>query len=232
MIQALQARGVAVYLISGGKRYCLAPARPAPAQTAPRTCTGETHTGHASTRAFPTLNRHTTPHPLPAGFRELCLPIARVLGVPSTQLFANRMNWQVDDDTGEQQQQAAAAGGACAWAASLCVPPRTRARTPPSPPGLPTRLVGFDPREPTGHQLGKPRAYETIVRAPLPFYLSCLLSCCLVVLPRLRPVLLATPSSHSLPRKPHARLSPSLPHASPRPSHPNRPPCTHTPLPR
>ena len=47
-------------------------------------------------------------------------------------------------------------------------------RAPPLPPtaGLPTRLVGFDGREPTGHQGGKPRAiarlrelfpYETIV---------------------------------------------------------------------
>ena len=27
--------------------------------------------------------------------RELCLPIARALGVPTKNLFANRMNWQV-----------------------------------------------------------------------------------------------------------------------------------------
>ncbi|PSC74868.1 glycerol-3-phosphate dehydrogenase [Micractinium conductrix] len=71
------------------------------------------------------------------GFRELCLPICRELGVPPKNLFANRMNWQVDDDT-----------------------------------GMPTKLVGFDVREPTGHQGGKPRAiaelrrmfpYETVV---------------------------------------------------------------------
>ena len=36
------------------------------------------------------------------GFRELCLPIARELGVPPKNLFANRMNFQVDDRTGEQ----------------------------------------------------------------------------------------------------------------------------------
>lgn len=88
LIEQLQSRGVAVYLISGG-------------------------------------------------FRELCLPIARALGVPPAHLFANRMNWQVDDET-----------------------------------GMPTKLVGFDLREPTGHQGGKPRAiaalralypYETVV---------------------------------------------------------------------
>ncbi|KAL4436899.1 hypothetical protein ABPG75_004038 [Micractinium tetrahymenae] len=88
LIQQLQSRGIAVYLISGG-------------------------------------------------FRELCLPICRALNVPPKQLFANRMNWQVDDDT-----------------------------------GMPTKLVGFDLREPTGHQGGKPRAiaelrrmfpYETVV---------------------------------------------------------------------
>jgi glycerol-3-phosphate dehydrogenase (NAD+) len=51
LISALQSRGVAVYLISGG-------------------------------------------------FRELSLPIARALGVPPKNLFANRMNWQFNDDTG------------------------------------------------------------------------------------------------------------------------------------
>lgn len=51
LVAALQARGVAVYLISGG-------------------------------------------------FRELCLPIAKALNVPSKNVFANRMNWQFDEDTG------------------------------------------------------------------------------------------------------------------------------------
>lgn len=52
LISALQARGIAVYLISGG-------------------------------------------------FRELTLPIAKYLGVPKENVFANRMNWQWDDETGE-----------------------------------------------------------------------------------------------------------------------------------
>ena len=33
--------------------------------------------------------------------RELMLPIARYLGVPNARVFANRMNWQWDDETGE-----------------------------------------------------------------------------------------------------------------------------------
>ncbi|EFJ50802.1 hypothetical protein VOLCADRAFT_88690, partial [Volvox carteri f. nagariensis] len=52
LITALQARGVAIYLISGG-------------------------------------------------FRELTLPIAAYLGIPKSNVFANRMNWQWDDETGE-----------------------------------------------------------------------------------------------------------------------------------
>ena len=88
LIAALQARGVAVYLISGG-------------------------------------------------FRELSLPIARALGVSPKNLFANRMNWQFNDESG---------------AVDL--------------------LVGFDDREATAHQFGKPKAiaklremfpYENIV---------------------------------------------------------------------
>ncbi|GFR51762.1 hypothetical protein Agub_g14217 [Astrephomene gubernaculifera] len=52
LISALQARGVAIYLISGG-------------------------------------------------FRELTLPIASYLGIPKSNVFANRMNWQWDDESGE-----------------------------------------------------------------------------------------------------------------------------------
>ncbi|KAG2432760.1 hypothetical protein HYH02_012893 [Chlamydomonas schloesseri] len=51
LIKALQKRGVAVYLISGG-------------------------------------------------FRELLLPIAAYLGIPKDRVFANRMHWQWDDETG------------------------------------------------------------------------------------------------------------------------------------
>jgi hypothetical protein len=31
----------------------------------------------------------------------LTLPIAKYLGVPKENVFANRMNWQWDDETGE-----------------------------------------------------------------------------------------------------------------------------------
>lgn len=46
--------------------------------------------------------------PCSGGFRELCLPIARELGVPLSNLFANRMNFQVDDETGAVTGWAAA----------------------------------------------------------------------------------------------------------------------------
>eukprot|EP00798_Chlamydomonas_sp_ICE-L_P013167 gene13167-30652_t len=36
-----------------------------------------------------------------AGFREILLPIAKYLGIPYGNVFANRMNWQWDDETGE-----------------------------------------------------------------------------------------------------------------------------------
>ncbi|KAG2490530.1 hypothetical protein HYH03_010926 [Edaphochlamys debaryana] len=52
LVKTLQARGVAVYLVSGG-------------------------------------------------FRELTLPLAAHLGIPKDRVFANRMNWQADDETGE-----------------------------------------------------------------------------------------------------------------------------------
>uniref|UniRef100_A0A7D7L907 Glycerol-3-phosphate dehydrogenase [NAD(+)] n=1 Tax=Chlamydomonas sp. ICE-MDV TaxID=1983280 RepID=A0A7D7L907_9CHLO len=35
------------------------------------------------------------------GFREIMLPVAKYLGVPYGNVFANRMNWQWDDETGE-----------------------------------------------------------------------------------------------------------------------------------
>ena len=34
------------------------------------------------------------------GFRELLLPIAAHLGIPKDRVFANRMHWQWDDETG------------------------------------------------------------------------------------------------------------------------------------
>ncbi|KAG2496545.1 hypothetical protein HYH03_005368 [Edaphochlamys debaryana] len=35
------------------------------------------------------------------GFREILIPIASYLGIPMSRVFANRMNWQWDDETGE-----------------------------------------------------------------------------------------------------------------------------------
>eukprot|EP01026_Neomeris_dumetosa_P006167 TRINITY_DN1194_c0_g1_i4.p1 TRINITY_DN1194_c0_g1~~TRINITY_DN1194_c0_g1_i4.p1 ORF type:complete len:652 (+),score=126.25 TRINITY_DN1194_c0_g1_i4:73-2028(+) len=60
---------------------------------------------------------------LSGGFREMIIPVSDYLGVPRDHVFANRMNWQCDDET-----------------------------------GLPTKLVGFDEREPTAHNKGKPLA--------------------------------------------------------------------------
>lgn len=78
LIKALQSRGIAVYLISGG-------------------------------------------------FRELSLPIAAALDIPPKNLFANRMNWQMNEDTGTID-----------------------------------KLAGFDEREVTGHQFGKPKAIKKL----------------------------------------------------------------------
>ena len=33
------------------------------------------------------------------GFRELIRPLATLLGLPMSNVFANRMNWQFDDDS-------------------------------------------------------------------------------------------------------------------------------------
>mmetsp|Transcript_21179 Transcript_21179/g.55176 ORF Transcript_21179/g.55176 Transcript_21179/m.55176 type:complete len:618 (+) Transcript_21179:94-1947(+) len=60
-------------------------------------------------------------------FRELILPLAKYLGVPKENVYANRMAWQWDDDTGQ-----------------------------------PTRLVGFDPSQPTSSNGGKIRAISKI----------------------------------------------------------------------
>ncbi|KAF5828643.1 HAD-like domain-containing protein [Dunaliella salina] len=60
-------------------------------------------------------------------FRELILPLAKYLGVPKENVYANRMAWQWDDDTGQ-----------------------------------PTRLMGFDPSQPTSSNGGKIRAISKI----------------------------------------------------------------------
>jgi hypothetical protein len=44
---------------------------------------------------------HTLHHSPAHKRRELTLPIAKYLGVPKENVFANRMNWQWDDETGE-----------------------------------------------------------------------------------------------------------------------------------
>jgi hypothetical protein len=46
--------------------------------------------------------------------RELTLPIAKHLGVPKENVFANRMNWQWDDETGEPAAAAEAVEAAAA----------------------------------------------------------------------------------------------------------------------
>ncbi|MEW5301255.1 MAG: hypothetical protein WDW36_004126 [Sanguina aurantia] len=78
VINTLQARGISVYLISGG-------------------------------------------------FREVILPLAEYLNVPKHHVFANRMTWQWDDET-----------------------------------GAPTRLMGFDPSQPTAHSMPKVQAIDRI----------------------------------------------------------------------
>jgi hypothetical protein len=60
---------------------------------------------------------------VPGPGRELTLPIARELNIPPENVFANRINWQVDDAT-----------------------------------GLVTKMVGYDERELTSKQGGKPAA--------------------------------------------------------------------------
>ncbi len=55
--------------------------------------------------------------------REMTLPIAKELNIPGENVFANRINWQVDEST-----------------------------------GLVEKMVGFDERELTSRQGGKPAA--------------------------------------------------------------------------
>ena len=42
----------------------------------------------------------TASYLISGGFRELLLPIAAYLGIPKDRVFANRMHWQWDDETG------------------------------------------------------------------------------------------------------------------------------------
>ena len=47
----------------------------------------------------------------PAARRELTLPIAAYLGIPKENVFANRMNWQWDDETGMPTKLVSRLGG-------------------------------------------------------------------------------------------------------------------------
>ena len=65
------------------------------------------------------------------GFRELVLPVAAVLNIPRSNIYANRFVYLADDDMG--------------------------------PDGYPCiRVRGFDPKEPTSHEGGKPEAIRRI----------------------------------------------------------------------
>jgi glycerol-3-phosphate dehydrogenase (NAD+) len=71
------------------------------------------------------------------GFRELVLPVADLLGIPRSNIFANRFVYMSDDTLG--------------------------------PEGYPQiRVRGFDPKEPTSHEMGKPEAIRRI-RAMNPY---------------------------------------------------------------
>jgi glycerol-3-phosphate dehydrogenase (NAD+) len=65
------------------------------------------------------------------GFRELVLPVADLLEIPRSNIFANRFVYMADDTLG--------------------------------PEGYPQiRVRGFDPKEPTSHEMGKPEAIRRI----------------------------------------------------------------------
>jgi glycerol-3-phosphate dehydrogenase (NAD+) len=130
LVAALQARGVAVYLISGG-------------------------------------------------FRELTLPVARALGVPKENVFANRMLWRLADDDMEEEEEQEEGGAAQEEEASdggtTTTPPRrggsnnhhNNSRSSSSSSNgmfAPTRLAGFDLSEPTARNQGKPAAIRLIRR--------------------------------------------------------------------
>lgn len=104
LVSALQARGVAVYLISGG-------------------------------------------------FRELTLPVARALGVPKENVFANRMLWRLaDDDMDDDGEGGGSSSGNNGGSSSSGLAPTF----------APTRLAGFDLSEPTARNQGKPAAIALI----------------------------------------------------------------------
>ena len=110
--------------------------------------------------------RGTRVYLISGGFRELALPVARALGVPSDRLPANRMNFQLRDGPDEKTKGRGEAGGSSGgdgvssgssgsdgeeWGPQL-------------------RVAGFDPREEVSANGGKPAAIKRI-RASLPYSL-------------------------------------------------------------
>jgi len=84
--------------------------------------------------------RGTTVFLISGGLREQQLPLARALGVPPANLFANRLTWVMADDGDDDGDSSDA----------------------------PPRLAGFDSREPTSRNGGKPAAIAAI-RAARPY---------------------------------------------------------------
>jgi glycerol-3-phosphate dehydrogenase (NAD+) len=79
------------------------------------------------------------------GFREMALPVAKEVGVPSSMLYANRMFFTLgDDDTTEPETETEAGGGS----GDVLV--------------VPTKFAGFDKREPTSRQGGKPQVIREL----------------------------------------------------------------------
>ena len=106
LIASLKARGIVVYLISGGFRYPhLHGTRgcnlsfPFPAPPPPPPCREQTLPIDLPIVTPPPCRELTLPIDLPIvtppPCRELTLPIAERLGIPLDRVFANRMLWQV-----------------------------------------------------------------------------------------------------------------------------------------
>lgn len=91
------------------------------------------------------------------GFRELIRPLAKLLGLPMANVYANRMNWQFDDDSGTPVK--------CAHPHLPMLRARARALTVRHR-GWEAgrRLVGFDPSMPVAHNKGKPEAIQALRR--------------------------------------------------------------------
>ena len=114
LVNALKKRGVAVYLISG---MCTHARTHMHTHTHARTHTERDKDTHTHTHARTHTERdthtrkhthtythteryrhtqrriHTNTHTHTGSFRELILPIAKYLGVPKENVYANRMDW-------------------------------------------------------------------------------------------------------------------------------------------